>query len=153
MSNNAAEIREVCHRLDPGNDLHWTSQGLPRMDALANLGLQVDRRELNEAYPGFGRHTLAKSAKAAAASSEAAAPSHEALDPERPYNAVESARACHALIVSRHERHRRALEVATKALDDAGLCLADLLTPTRCKLDRNMASRNRAARREPPRAS
>lgn len=147
MSNNAAEIREVCHRLDPSNDQHWTSQGLPRMDALESLGLQIDRRSLNEAYPGFGRHTLAK-AKAVDAD---AAPAGESAPPAtvvgQPYDAVESTKASHSVIVARYERHRRALEVATKALDEAGLCLADLTSPMRSKLDRNMAARNRLARR------
>lgn len=132
-------VREVLSKLDPGNDQHWTSQGLPRMDALLSLGLQIERRELNEAVPGFTRGSLARDKGAEPAPPvEAATPQSADLD---------SAKASHSVIVARYERHRRAVEIATKALDEAGLCLADLTSPMRSKIDRNMAARNRLARR------
>lgn len=42
--------------LDPANDEHWTSQGLPRLDAVyAKHGREVTRIDINEAFPGFTR--------------------------------------------------------------------------------------------------
>lgn len=136
--SDQATVREACAKLDPGNDAHWTSQGLPRMDALASLGLTIDRRELNEAYPGFTRATLAKDRESAPVPVIVAAPASEAVD---------SAKISHQHIVARHDRHRRAVEIASKALEAAGLSLSDLTRPVRCKADLNIAARNRAARR------
>jgi hypothetical protein len=139
MASNLVEVREVLSKLDPANDQHWTSQGLPRMDALASLGLLIERRELNEAMPGFTRGSLARQKGTGPAPQVmAAAPISADLD---------SAKASHSVIVARYERHQRAVEIATKALDEAGLCLADLTSPMRSRLDRNMAARNRLARR------
>jgi hypothetical protein len=56
---DAHEVRAVCASLDPSNDGHWTSQGVPRMDVLQGMGLPgIDRRTLNELLPGFTRDSL-----------------------------------------------------------------------------------------------
>lgn len=48
-------VRSVLDKLDPANPDHWTSQGVPRMDALEKLGLKITRAELTELAPGFTR--------------------------------------------------------------------------------------------------
>lgn len=134
-------VREGLAKLDPKNDEHWTAQGLPRMDALAAIGLNIERRLLNELVPGFNRAALLESLPAAPeASGEAPA---QPAEPE-----LDSAAASHRHIVARHDRHRRAVEIASRALAEAGLSMADLVSPTKSRLDINIAARNRAARRE-----
>lgn len=134
-------VREGLSKLDPTNDEHWTAQGLPRMDALAAVGLNIERRLLNELVPGFNRAALLESRPVAPESSGEAQSAR--AEPE-----LDSATASHRHIVERHTRHRKAVEVASKALAEAGLSMADLTSPTRSRIDLNIAARNRAARRE-----
>lgn len=51
------KIREALLGLDPQNDEHWTADGAPRLDVLANaLGDQkVTRADVLAAAPGFSR--------------------------------------------------------------------------------------------------
>lgn len=49
------EILQALAKLDQDNDDHWTSDGLPRLDVLKDLGVEVSRVELNTAAKGFGR--------------------------------------------------------------------------------------------------
>lgn len=51
------KIREAVTQLDPANDDHWTQEGLPRVDAVANiLGKQdITRRDLIRAAAGMVR--------------------------------------------------------------------------------------------------
>lgn len=51
----AQHVYGVLKKLDPNNAEHWTSQGVPRMDALEALGLKITRAELTELAPGFRR--------------------------------------------------------------------------------------------------
>lgn len=49
-------ILEALKKLDPKNDEHWTTEGLPRLDVLKDLtGSQVTRDALNTAAKGFSR--------------------------------------------------------------------------------------------------
>lgn len=129
-------IRAVCAKLDPSNDAHWTSQGLPRMDVLEGLGLKIERRELNEALPGFNRARAAeeRAAEPAAEPSAPAAPDAEVDPSGKPLFFV------HAK--ARAERRRAALECLAKG----GFTLKDL-EPVRCRLDRAIGARNRQERR------
>lgn len=138
---DAETVRQGLAKLDPANDEHWTSQGLPRMDALAAVGLTIDRRQLNELVPGFTRAAAGGGQQSSAGEPELQLLSQPAPD-------LSSAMASHRHIVERHTRHRAAVEVASKALAAAGLSMADLVSPTRSRLDRNIAARNRAARRD-----
>jgi hypothetical protein len=50
------EILEAVKSLDPANDEHWTSDGLPRLDAVENLlGAGVTRKQVTNAAPDFNR--------------------------------------------------------------------------------------------------
>lgn len=134
---DASTIREICNQLDPSNDGHWTSQGLPRMDVLAGMGLTVERRSLNEAIPGFSRASLAKSrgeSVAALGEPQAAPPA----PPEADYFELSNRH-----IQARAARRAEALEYLHKG----GYSMDDL-APVRCRADQRIAARNRAARRE-----
>ena len=131
-----ATIREICSRLDPEDDAHWTSQGLPRMDVLAGMGLVLERRELNEALPGFSR---AKAVEARAAA--LAPPQAEPELPSAPPPGDQPGFLLHNK--ARAARRREALEWLAKG----GFSPKDL-EPVRCRLDQRTAQRNRAARRE-----
>ena len=52
----------ILHQLDPENDAQWTSQNLPRLEAVEELmGQAVTRKELTEAAPDFNRESHAAS--------------------------------------------------------------------------------------------
>jgi hypothetical protein len=52
----SAELYRALERLDPNEDEHWTSQGLPRLEAISSLvGRPLERAELIEARPGWNR--------------------------------------------------------------------------------------------------
>lgn len=49
-------ILDALKKLDAGNDEHWTTEGLPRLDVLKDLtGTQVTRDALNAVAKGFTR--------------------------------------------------------------------------------------------------
>lgn len=53
------QINEVLRQLDPENDAHWTSKGLPAMEAVEDLGgfeaEAVKRSDVTAANPAFNR--------------------------------------------------------------------------------------------------
>lgn len=51
------EIRDALLRLDPEDDSHWTSKGLPQTTVVANLSgvLTLTRGELNDIAQGYDR--------------------------------------------------------------------------------------------------
>lgn len=50
------EIHEALLGLEPGNDEHWTADGLPRLDAVENLlGASVTRKQVTNAAPDYNR--------------------------------------------------------------------------------------------------
>ena len=56
MAKTNEEILEALLGLSPGNDEHWTADGLPRLDAVENLlGASVARKQLTNAAPDFNR--------------------------------------------------------------------------------------------------
>ena len=58
-------VANALQALDPANDEHWTSRGVPSIEALTKmLGQAVTRAEIEAAAPDFTR-SVAKSAKAA----------------------------------------------------------------------------------------
>lgn len=51
-------IRIALHDLDPANNVHWTSAGLPSVSIVSKmLGTSITRAMLVEALPGFKRPT------------------------------------------------------------------------------------------------
>jgi hypothetical protein len=132
MPTDPGTVRAALSRLNPDRDDHWTTQGLPRMDALESFGLKVDRREINEIMPGFNR-----AAAATRASLEAQPEPTSTGDAEEDYVALSSRH-----IVARAERRKAALE----HLLAGGFTLKDI-EPVRSKLDLGTRARNRAARR------
>ena len=57
------EITEALKKLDPENDEHWTNQGLPALNPLAEiLGVKnVKREQVTEADPQFNREAARQS--------------------------------------------------------------------------------------------
>lgn len=52
------KIREALAKLDIGNDDHWTTEGLPRLDVMKDLvGEPVTRADITAAAKGFSRKT------------------------------------------------------------------------------------------------
>lgn len=48
------DIKTALSRLDPENEAHWTSDGLPRVEAVSELvGQPVTRKEITTAWPEF----------------------------------------------------------------------------------------------------
>jgi hypothetical protein len=129
---DAPTVKAYLAKLDPANNDHWTSQGLPRMDVLQGMGLTVDRRVLNELVPGFNR-TVAAEQRAADPAPQQAAPTAAGED----YFSLTNRH-----IAARAARRKAALE----HLIAGGFSLKDL-EPVRSKLDQGTRARNRMARR------
>ncbi len=56
MAKTNEDILEAVKGLSPANDEHWTTDGLPRLDAVENmLGASVTRKQLTNAAPDFNR--------------------------------------------------------------------------------------------------
>jgi DNA repair exonuclease SbcCD ATPase subunit len=50
------DLKSVLAQLDVNNDMLWSDDGAPRLDAVSSLaGRKVTRKELNEVAPGFSR--------------------------------------------------------------------------------------------------
>jgi hypothetical protein len=50
------KIQDVLKQLNPGNDDHWTAEGMPRVDVVSALaGTQVTRQEVTTSAPQFTR--------------------------------------------------------------------------------------------------
>lgn len=75
------ELREALESLDPRDDGHWTSNGIPRVDVVSGLvGREVLRQEITDAAPELTRSTLAAAREQGSQGSDApeAAPDPEA---------------------------------------------------------------------------
>lgn len=56
MAKTNEEILEAVRGLDPKNDEHWTTDGMPRLDAVENLlGGDVSRKSVTNAAPNYTR--------------------------------------------------------------------------------------------------
>jgi len=140
---DAATLRAALGQLDPANNDHWTTQGLPRMDVLAGIvGEQVDRRALNELVPGFNRAAAQK-----AKGDEHTQPAPTAASPASPQTVEDDLRrhsdATFKHMLARAERRKAALE----HLAAGGFSVSDLQDTT-SPLQRRVSSQNRQARRE-----
>lgn len=64
------QIKAALAKLDPQNDNHWTTEGLPRIDTVKFLGglSNVTREDINAAVPGFIRESALQAAIGAGAS-------------------------------------------------------------------------------------
>lgn len=81
MAKTNEEILEALLGLSPGNDEHWTTDGLPRLDAVENLlGASVTRKQLTNAAPEFTRG-VAQSVVDEARDEETAGPTDDEDDP------------------------------------------------------------------------
>lgn len=138
---DARAVSETLKGLNPDDDGHWTSQGLPRMDVLAGLGLTIDRRELNELVPGFSR-AVAKKAR------EDAAVAAPAADAPAPISSIDDDLRRQSENSFKHLLARDARRKAALAhLAAGGFTVADLQDTT-SPLQRRISAQNRASRRE-----
>lgn len=56
MAKTNEDIFQAVQGLDPGNDEHWTADGLPRLDAVENLlGASTSRKAVTNAAPEYTR--------------------------------------------------------------------------------------------------
>lgn len=78
MDTNKA-ILAALEQLDPANDEHWTSDGLPRVDVVANLSghKQVQRSEITSTAPKFTRESATAPVTADESKDEGAGESSE----------------------------------------------------------------------------
>lgn len=77
----ADDIKAVLAKLDPANDEHWTTDGLPRLDAVeALVGAAVARKDITNAAPEFTRG-VAQSVVDEARDEETAGPTDDEDDP------------------------------------------------------------------------
>ena len=81
MAKTNEEILEAVMGLSPANDEHWTTDGLPRLDAVENLlGASVTRKQVTNAAPEFTRG-VAQSVVDEARDEETAGPTDDEDDP------------------------------------------------------------------------
>lgn len=74
---SADDIKAALAKLDPANDEHWTTDGLPRLDAIeALVGSAVARKDITNAAPEFTRG-VAQSVVDEARDEETAGPTDE----------------------------------------------------------------------------
>ena len=60
MQNRNSKILEALHLLDPSDDAHWTSDGLPLVDIVSSVMAEpVKRQEITAAAPTFQRGNAA----------------------------------------------------------------------------------------------
>lgn len=77
-------LHQILRQLDPDNDAQWTSQGLPRLEAVEELmGESVTRKQLTEVDPEFTRESHAASLRAPEQPPEALDPD-EGASPQDP---------------------------------------------------------------------
>lgn len=77
----ADDIKAALAKLDPANDEHWTTDGLPRLDAIeALVGAAVARKDITNAAPEFTRG-VAQSVVDEARDEETAGPTDDEDDP------------------------------------------------------------------------
>lgn len=78
---SADDIKAALAKLDPANDEHWTTDGLPRLDAVeAMVGSAVSRKDITNAAPEFTRG-VAQSVVDEARDEETAGPTDDEDDP------------------------------------------------------------------------
>lgn len=55
-ASGSVDLKAAIELLDPANDSHWTSAGLPSVEAVSEIaGDKVTRAQIEEAAPGFQR--------------------------------------------------------------------------------------------------
>jgi hypothetical protein len=141
------EIREKLHTLDPKDDSLWTAEGLPRTSA---VGEGVSRAEITAAAPLFRRTNLNLSEETFTEDElpETQLEPVEALPPID--RARENQRAIQEYLQSqlkvRKERAARLRDFYATA-KASGLKKSELSLIGKSPIDRNIARRNRSARR------
>lgn len=112
-------IIETLAKLDPENDEHWTTDGLPRLDVLKAMGLDISRVDLSNAVKGFGRKSTHVLAQLQPQTNEAPAPTE-------PAEAVETVVTEGEVVAKSYEEQeaelasaQAELEAATKAVEEA----------------------------------
>jgi hypothetical protein len=127
-------LKAALSQLDPGNDNHWTAEGLPRIETVRLLSQtpSLTREQLVEADPAFNREA-AKAAKAGAAPAAVPAVPAAPVDPVlAPKEATQDAAPAKA--ASMQEEMEAALRVAVQKRDD--------LAAKKAKLDNEYADAN-----------
>lgn len=78
------DLNKALSQLDPNNEGHWTSDGLPRVDVVARISGNsvLTRRDINDAAPDFTRDSLQDDARPDLEEDEAPAPIAEGEDQE-----------------------------------------------------------------------
>lgn len=83
MAKTNEEILEALLGLSPGNDEHWTADGLPRLDAVENLlGASVTRKQLTNAAPDFNRAMAQSVVDEAASQGDTEQPGADKAEPD-----------------------------------------------------------------------
>lgn len=83
MAKTNEEILEALLGLSPGNDEHWTADGLPRLDAVENLlGASVTRKQLTNAAPDFNRAMAQSVVDEATSQGDAEQPDADTAEPD-----------------------------------------------------------------------
>lgn len=84
---NANTIKEALGKLDPANEDHWTSDGLPRLDVMKDLvGEAVTRQNVTVAAEGFTRSNPSLEKKEEKAADPAVQPAKEDGKPTETQN-------------------------------------------------------------------
>lgn len=161
-------ILKALASLDPKDDGHWTSDGAPRLDVLENVLPGVTREMLRRAAPLFNRkHTDLPDLEAERAAAEEAM--REAKDAEDAAAAAKRKAESAKAIVLQHEQQIRDRHTLTRdnqawvrsqlaedlkraarqrEIDQAIGAAGGLARAGQHPVERNMAARNKAARRD-----
>lgn len=111
------KIREALAKLDIGNDDHWTTEGLPRLDVMKDLvGEPVTRADITAAAKGFSRKTPNLEAEQPENTGSGEVADAQATTPETTKDTVEDA-AVEA--VEHEEGSDEAVEAELEAATDA----------------------------------
>lgn len=94
----SAKILNALLQLDVGNDDHWTSDGLPRMDVIEGIvgDKAITRQQVTAARPGFSRAVAAQAVQPQQATQAPAAPAAQPAQPAQPAHPADPAVQVHA---------------------------------------------------------
>jgi hypothetical protein len=143
---NKEEIREKLHTLDPSDDSLWTAEGLPRTSAVGD----VSRAEITAAAPFFRRTNLTLNdeglediaeTQLEPAVGDVLPPADKARE-----NQLAIQDYLKSQLKARKERAAR-IRAFYETAKASGMKKGDLALMGKAPIDRNIARRNRTARR------
>lgn len=146
------ELEEALLCLDPENDDHWTDAGLPRMSALAELGLELDRGDVTKAAPRFTRTNLVLGTDEDPEPEESIVKEPDPETPPEPERKTRNpSKDTDDLLVAYKEATSKALigKAALRQKQEEALRAAGLtqMIPSRSPIDRKIKARNKAIRK------